>query len=181
MIGVLPAVCEEILNRGIMLRAYENRGTVKALIITGIFFGIFHFDITNFLGPAVLGAMLGFYAIRTNSIFAAMFGHFLNNTIAEIWTYIGRDQPSTEYIQVSNSEMISAIFIGVVCTFIVIFLFKIFYKVTRDTAEFKPALPGTRADVRSILTHYPIIITLSIYVVITLLYILMVIFYKANT
>jgi membrane protease YdiL (CAAX protease family) len=177
---VLPAVCEEILNRGIMLRAYENRGTVKALVITGLFFGIFHFDITNFLGPAVLGAMLGFYAIRTNSIFAAMLGHFLNNTIAEIWSYIYRNEPSTEYIQVATPELLYSVLIGVVCTLIVIYLLKVLYRITGETAEYKPALTGTRADVRSILTHYPVVVTLSIYAVITLLYLLMIIFYSAN-
>lgn len=181
IIAVLPAVCEEILNRGIMLRAYENRGTVKALVITGLFFGIFHFDITNFMGPAVLGAMLGFYAIRTNSIFAAMLGHFLNNTIAEIWSYIARNETGAEYIQVANSELLNSILIGVICTAIVIFLLRILNKITSETAEFKPALSGTRADVRSIISHYPVIITLSIYVVIALLYILMIVFYSAGT
>lgn len=181
IISVLPAVCEEILNRGIMLRAYENRGTVKALVITGLFFGIFHFDITNFLGPAVLGAMLGFYAIRTNSIFAAMLGHFLNNTIAEIWSYIYRNEPSAEYIQVATPELLYSILIGVVCTLIVIYLLKVLYRITGETAEYKPALTGTRADVRSILTHYPVVVTLSIYIVITLLYLLMIIFNNANT
>jgi Methionyl-tRNA synthetase len=129
----------------------------------------------------VLGAMLGFYAIRTNSIFAAMLGHFLNNTIAEIWSYIARNETGAEYIQVANSELLNSILIGVICTAIVIFLLRILNKITSETAEFKPALSGTRADVRSIISHYPVIITLSIYVVIALLYILMIVFYSAGT
>jgi len=175
-ISVLPAICEEVLNRGIMLRAYENRGTVKAIVITGIFFGIFHFDITNFMGPAVLGALLGYYAIRTNSIFAAMLGHFLNNTIAEIWSFVARNDSQTEIVKISSSELLNVIIVGIVCTFIVWGLLKVFNNLTNDTAVLKPALTDVRGDTRTILTHYPVIVTLSIYVIIALIYLLMVIF-----
>ena len=47
IIGVMPGVCEEMLHRGLLLRSYERRGSYKALIIVAIFFGLFHFDITN--------------------------------------------------------------------------------------------------------------------------------------
>ncbi len=84
VVGVSPGVCEEIMHRGLMLKAYERRGSYRAIVITAIFFGVFHFDITNFLGPIFLGLIIGYYVVRTNSIFAGIFAHFLNNTIAEV-------------------------------------------------------------------------------------------------
>lgn len=176
IIGVLPGICEEVLNRGIMLNAYETRGTYKAVIITGLFFGVFHFDITNFLGPTVLGIMLGYYAVRTNSIFAPMFAHFLNNAIAEILTFISRNEPTSDYIKISGSDLVTYVIYGVGSLFIIYWLIKLFNYVTADTAVIRRSISSSRDDARAILTHYPIVIVLSIYIIIAMMYLLMVIF-----
>lgn len=176
IIGVLPGICEEVLNRGIMLNAYETRGTYKAVIITGLFFGVFHFDITNFMGPTVLGIMLGYYAVRTNSIFAPMFAHFLNNTIAEILTYTSRNEPASGYIKLSGSDLFTYVIIGIGSLFAVYWLIKLFNYVTKDTAVIHRSISTARDDARAILTHYPNIIVLSIYTIIAMIYLLMIIF-----
>jgi len=93
IVGVTPSICEEMMHRGIMLSAYERRGSKKAIVITAIFFGIFHFDITNLLGATFLGLLIGYYVIKTNSIFAGALAHFLNNTINEILQYLLRNSP----------------------------------------------------------------------------------------
>ena len=36
-IAITPGICEEVLHRGLILRAYEKRGTYKALVISSIF------------------------------------------------------------------------------------------------------------------------------------------------
>jgi len=176
IVGVLPGLCEEVLNRGIMLNAYENRGTMKAVIITGLFFGIFHFDITNFFGPAVLGALLGYYAIRTNSILAPMLAHFLNNTIAEILSYVYRNEPVTEFIQVNGAELFAVILAGLIGIFVIYWLLRLFTKKTSQTAVIHPPISDCRQDTKAILTHYPIIIVLVIYALLTLLYLSIIIF-----
>src|SRR5690554_5811699 len=68
--GVMPGVCEELMHRGFLLTAYERRGSYRAVVIVAILFGLFHFDIMNLLGPIFLGAVFGYYVIRTDSIFA---------------------------------------------------------------------------------------------------------------
>ena len=81
-IGILPGICEEIMFRGTILRAYEKIGIKKAIIISGLLFGMFHFTLINFIGPAVLGIVFGYMVYRTNSIYSSMFAHSLNNIIA---------------------------------------------------------------------------------------------------
>lgn len=176
IIGVLPGICEEVLNRGIMLNAYESRGTIKAVIITGLFFGIFHFDITNFFGPAVLGALLGYYAIRTNSIFAPMLAHFLNNTIAEILSYVYRGEPVSDNIQVQGPELFTAVLVGIISLLIVCWLLRLFTRKTSETAIIKPPISDLRQDARAILTHFPVVIVLAIYALLALIYLLILMF-----
>ena len=82
LFAITPGICEEIMFRGVMLRAYERLGIKRAIVITGILFGLFHFDVQNFLGPAFLGILFAYMVYKTNSIYSSMIAHAINNTIA---------------------------------------------------------------------------------------------------
>lgn len=81
-VAIVPGVCEEIMFRGTMLRAYEKLGIKKAIIITAVLFGMFHFSLINFIGPVILGIVFGIMVYKTNSIYSSMIGHALNNSVA---------------------------------------------------------------------------------------------------
>lgn len=83
--GVLPGVCEEMVNRGIALTAL--RGTFKewqTIVIGGLVFGLFHQYIFQTYYTAVFGALLVFIALRTRSIIPCMIIHFTNNTLSVV-------------------------------------------------------------------------------------------------
>lgn len=82
VIGLTPGICEEIMFRGTILRAYERIGKAKAIIYSAVLFGIFHLNLQNLLGPIFLGFILATILYKTNSIFASMMAHGISNTIA---------------------------------------------------------------------------------------------------
>lgn len=82
LFAITPGICEEIMFRGVLLSAYERIGMKKAIIITGLLFGLFHFDVQNFLGPAFLGILFAYMVYKTNSIYTTMIAHAINNMIA---------------------------------------------------------------------------------------------------
>lgn len=82
VIAISAGICEEVMFRGLMMKAYERLGKKKAIIITAILFGVFHFNPQNLLGPIFLGLLFGILLIKTNSIFATMIAHATNNAIA---------------------------------------------------------------------------------------------------
>lgn len=86
-IAIIPGICEEIMFRGPVLRAYEKIGVKKAIIISGILFGMFHFTLINFIGPAILGIIFGMMVYKTNSIYSSMIAHSLNNSIALVLSH----------------------------------------------------------------------------------------------
>ncbi len=177
IIGVMPGVCEEMLHRGLLLRSYERRGSYKALIIVAIFFGLFHFDITNLLGPILLGLIIGYYVIRTNSIWAGIYAHFLNNTIATIIQFIAKEsQP--EKLTVSGIELTSTVIIGLVCLGITAGLLILFKNVTENRAVIVPPISRIGKDVKAVLTHWPIILYLLLYFIMTMLYLLTIVLSK---
>lgn len=90
IISISAGICEEVFFRGIILNTYSEYFSYwKAIIISAVLFGIFHFNILNILGPIYLGIVFGYLAIRTKSIIPAILGHMTNNGLAYILAYIG--------------------------------------------------------------------------------------------
>lgn len=83
VIGLAPAVCEELLVRGAIARAIAARaGMWIAVLVSSLYFAVMHLSLARAAPTAVLGALLAIAALRSGSIVPAMIVHFLNNAIA---------------------------------------------------------------------------------------------------
>ncbi len=81
LIAVLPAFVEEHLCRGLMLRGLtKNTGIWPGIIVVALIFAFLHLNPYRLLPTFSLGILLGYIAIKTNSIFPAILGHFMNNS-----------------------------------------------------------------------------------------------------
>lgn len=167
VVGVSPAICEEILHRGVLLKAYENRGHAKAVIITSLLFGVFHYDITNIVAPVFLGLLIGYYVVRTDSIFAGMLAHFLNNLISVLLQYY---YSKIEYVpgdsSITASQMEALLIVGGVCIIIVLTMLACFHIVTRGRYYIKTPKTTVISDIKYVLSHWPIAASIIIYVLI---------------
>ena len=82
-LALSPAICEELLFRGVLLQA--TRRTMSAgwaIVLNGALFGLFHMNPYRFVSTMVLGFLLAFIVLRAGSILPAMVFHFLNNASA---------------------------------------------------------------------------------------------------
>ncbi len=80
--AVLPAICEELAFRGILLSGLRRKLRPTPLIIgVGLIFGIFHVTLYRLAPTAVLGMVLTAIALMTGSIFPGMLLHAGNNAI----------------------------------------------------------------------------------------------------
>jgi sodium transport system permease protein len=80
LVALTPAICEEALFRGPILRGLRTRaGPVAAVALTGLLFGVFHLELSRILPTALLGILLSLVALESGSILPAMLAHFLNN------------------------------------------------------------------------------------------------------
>jgi membrane protease YdiL (CAAX protease family) len=171
IIGLSPGICEELMHRGFLLKAYERRGSYKAVVMVSILFGLFHFDLTNLLGPIFLGLIIGYYVVRTDSIFAGILAHFLNNSIAEVFQYINRDTVRTETITVTAEELMGVIAVGIpglLVTAVLLFAFK---RVTEGKSVIIPPISRVRQDVKAVLLYWPVIAVIVLYILMAMLYI----------
>ncbi|MBK1811778.1 CPBP family intramembrane metalloprotease [Clostridium sp. YIM B02505] len=79
VVAVTPAITEEITMRGIVLSGYNHKSKIKASLMIGLLFGIFHLNGQQFLYAAALGALFAYMVRVTNSIFVSMVCHFIVN------------------------------------------------------------------------------------------------------
>jgi len=94
LVAVTPAICEECLFRGPILRGLRTRfDGVAAAVITAALFGLFHMDVYRLIPTALLGIMLGFIALESGSIVASMVAHFCNNAMLVTLASLGLDRP----------------------------------------------------------------------------------------
>ena len=90
MIALLPAIGEELLFRGILLRQFAEwtRSQHAGVWISAFIFSFIHFQFYGFLPRLVLGALLGYTFIFTGSLWVPILAHFSNNAMAVIFYYL---------------------------------------------------------------------------------------------
>ncbi len=167
--GVMPGVCEELMYRGFLLTAYERRGSYRAVVIVAILFGLFHFDIMNLLGPIFLGAVFGYYVIRTDSIFAGILAHFLNNAIVVVIQYLWGDPSSVESLSLSWQELLGIITIGVPALAVAAVLLFLFKQITEGKTRIVQPVSRPGKDVKTVLSHWPIAAVMVLYIIMAIL------------
>lgn len=79
-LAISPGICEELLSRGVLARAFRAPlGTTGAVILSAFLFGVLHFSIYRFLPTFLLGIGLGTVTLAAGSLYPAMLIHALNN------------------------------------------------------------------------------------------------------
>jgi sodium transport system permease protein len=92
LMALTPAICEEALFRGPILRGMRARfSPLLAAIVTGLLFGVFHLDPWRLLPTALLGVALSGIALCSDSIVPAMAAHFVNNACLIVLARLGAD------------------------------------------------------------------------------------------
>ena len=88
VVAIVPAVCEEMMFRGYVLTAFENKFKPKtAILISACLFGIYHTSIVRFFATAFLGYVICYVAHKSKSLLPGMIMHFINNAISVISLY----------------------------------------------------------------------------------------------
>ena len=83
VIALVPAVCEELLFRGLVLRGLASHYIpIGAITMTAALFSLYHLSVVQLLPTFTLGLALGVLALRGESVIPAMLAHLLNNAAA---------------------------------------------------------------------------------------------------
>lgn len=83
---VVAPLTEELLFRGLILRGFLSRYSVrKAILASAILFGLFHLNPWQLLGAIILGVLFAWWFVHTGSLLPCLFGHALSNAMLLIF------------------------------------------------------------------------------------------------
>jgi CAAX protease family protein len=128
VIGVTPAVCEEMLFRGFVLSNFRKLlKPFSSILLSGFLFAIYHFHPFNALPLFVLGFYLGFVVYYSRSILTAISCHFLNNFLSAYLLFVyGKEEFETPNL--SGSEGINYALMGAASLILFILILILIHK-----------------------------------------------------
>ena len=86
--ALVPAVMEEYLMRGIVLETMRPLGNHTAVVLSALLFGLLHGNLTQAPYACLMGLILGFVYVHTDSLLPVTAIHALSNTIAVAMSYL---------------------------------------------------------------------------------------------
>ncbi|HLL23635.1 MAG TPA: CPBP family intramembrane glutamic endopeptidase, partial [Kofleriaceae bacterium] len=82
-VAVAPALCEEVLFRGVLVRGLATRlPRIAAIVLGAAVFSLYHMRVVQLVPTFTLGLVLGYLALRARSALPGVLAHFSNNAIA---------------------------------------------------------------------------------------------------
>lgn len=119
VIAVTPAVCEEMLFRGMIFHSMKAKYRIStAIIAVAALFGVYHMSLVKFIPTGFLGLVLCYVVYKTGSIYPAMMIHFINNALSVLLSYypeqIEKVMPMLMKETLSVSDVLLMLGIGLV-------------------------------------------------------------------
>lgn len=128
-IGIVPAVCEEIMYRGYVMRTFEKTLSIwPAILISGVIFGLYHMQLTNLLPLTAIGIVLAYVTWTSKSIYPAMLAHLINNGGSVL---VATYQPDSAFAEMEPTTMppLWALGLGlIVSAYLVYFMYQQYQK-----------------------------------------------------
>ena len=91
--ALIPAVCEELLFRGVVFSAFEERGTWRAIWLSAAVFALMHGNLYGLPAYFLVGAMSGFIVFAMDSLYAGMLFHTTYNAAILVIVHLISAQP----------------------------------------------------------------------------------------
>ncbi|MBQ0110955.1 MAG: CPBP family intramembrane metalloprotease [Oscillospiraceae bacterium] len=88
MVSVIPAICEEFIFHGAIMQSLRKFGDMTALVVSTILFALMHANLIQIPFALVAGFVMGYAALKTDSLIVPMLIHFCNNFIATMFNYV---------------------------------------------------------------------------------------------
>lgn len=82
--GIASPIVEELVFRKVLLERLTKYGDVIAILVSGLCFGLYHGNISQFLYASVLGFIFAYVVIRTGDIRYSMALHIFTNVCGTV-------------------------------------------------------------------------------------------------
>ena len=99
--ALLPAICEELVFRGILLKQLDQLTSQNwAILISAALFSFVHFQFYGFFVRLLLGVILAIFVVRSGSLLPSIIAHFAFNAATVLLAWLSAN---TDWISVDVS------------------------------------------------------------------------------
>jgi membrane protease YdiL (CAAX protease family) len=88
VIALLPAVCEELVYRGMLYGGYRRRSVWMGALLSGLVFGMMHGNLNQMMYALLMGFVFALVDEITESVVSSMIMHFLVNGTSVALVYL---------------------------------------------------------------------------------------------
>lgn len=127
VVALIPAIAEELFFRGVLQQLFKEsfKSVHLSVWITAMLFSFIHLDFYGFIPRVLLGALLGYLFVWSNSMVVNIGAHFINNASQIVMVYffqsgvISFDAQSDESMPWYITLLFSLVMVG-----LIIFIYK---------------------------------------------------------
>lgn len=93
LLGILPAICEELAYRGFIFGGLlKQQGLLRAIVVSALLFGFTHAILQQSISASVMGLILGFIAWRTGGVICTIIVHAISNSLTLAMAWCGKHE-----------------------------------------------------------------------------------------
>jgi sodium transport system permease protein len=93
LVGLTPAICEELAFRGFILSGLRRLGHKwGAIVLTSVLFGLAHGILQQSLAACAVGIVIGYVAVKTGSLWPGVLYHFVHNSSSVLLSRMTPDE-----------------------------------------------------------------------------------------
>lgn len=161
----VAALIEEFCLRGYVMGNLRRYGNGFAIFVSALIFGLLHGNLVQAPFALIVGVALGYFSIRTGSIWTGILIHAGNNLFSVVLSYVGEIFGDTALVIAYYAANLFFIVTGIVC-------FVFFQRLTKmEAVSDYPSVLSNTEKVRAVLLSPTIIIVIVLMVIVTMNYI----------
>ncbi len=121
VVGILAPIFEELIFRKLLIDRLSRYGSFIAIIVSGLFFGLFHGNFSQFFFASLIGFLFAFLYLKTGKIHLTIILHMIVNLFTSVVTTtllqkVYETNPSMntspEYLMANRAAAVSIVLFG---------------------------------------------------------------------
>ena len=121
---LLPAVCEELLFRGIIFPGLKKHGKTLLITITALMFCLFHMSISQTIYPMLMGLLLCVIMFHEENIYYCITVHMTNNFLSLTLSYFKINLVFNHWTYIILAIVLFGMFLAIILTLIILAMSK---------------------------------------------------------
>ncbi len=118
VLGVLPALCEELAFRGFILQGLlRGFRPWRAILLSAFLFAVYQMNVFQFVPHFLFGVVLGLLVVRTGSVWPAMLFHLVYNSLLIVLPDLfGQTAPLSVAVDGLPGLVLGRVLLSLICT-----------------------------------------------------------------